>query len=73
MPILLNLERVIDGNTFDNFIVIIIHSLIFGGISKASVTNKVVYFGFDGVIIFQGLTLEKLPQNTTNAFAIMCN
>jgi hypothetical protein len=61
MPILLNLERVIDGNTFDNFIVIIIHSLVFGGMSEASITNKVVYFGFDGVIIFQGLTLEEIP------------
>jgi hypothetical protein len=55
MPILLNLERIIDGSTFDNFIVIIIHSLVFGGMSKANITNKVVCFGFIGVIIFQGL------------------
>ncbi len=62
MPILLNLERIINGNTFDNFIVIIIHSLVFGGMSKANITNKVVCFGFDGVIILQDLTLEEIPQ-----------
>jgi hypothetical protein len=58
----LNLEKIIDGNTFDNFIVVIIHSLVFGGMSKANITSKVVCFEFDGVIIFQGLTLKEIPQ-----------
>jgi hypothetical protein len=62
MPILLNLEKIIDGNTFDNFIVVIIHSLVFGGMSKTNITNKGVCFGFDGVIILQGLTLKEIPQ-----------
>jgi hypothetical protein len=62
MPILLNLQRIIDRNTFDNFIVVIIHSLVFGGMSKVNITNKVVCFGFDGVIFFQGLTLKNIPQ-----------
>ncbi len=58
----MNLEKIIDGNTFDNFIVVIIHSLVFGGMSKANITSKVVCFEFDGVIIFQGLTLKEIPQ-----------
>jgi hypothetical protein len=62
MPILLNLENFINENTFDNFVVVIIHSLVFGGMSKVNNTNKVVCFGFDGVIVFQGLTLEEIPQ-----------
>jgi len=58
----LNLERIVDGNTFDNFIVVIIHFLVFGGMSKANITRKVVCFEFDGVIIFQSLTLKEIPQ-----------
>ncbi len=53
MPTLLNLERIVDGGMFDNLITMIIHSLvIFGGMSKIDITNKVVCFGVDGVTIF---------------------
>jgi len=56
--ILLNLERIVNGGTFDNFTFIIIHSLgIFGGMSKIDIINKVVCFGADGVIVFQGLKI----------------
>jgi hypothetical protein len=50
MPILLNLERTVDGHTFDNLITMIIHYLvIFGGMLETDITNKVVCFGVDGV------------------------
>jgi hypothetical protein len=56
VPILLNLEKTVDGRTFDNLITMIVHYLvIFGGMSKTNITNKVVCFRVDGVIIFQGL------------------
>ncbi len=53
VPILLKLERIVDGGTFDNLITMIIHFLvIFGGMSEIDITNKVVCFGVDGVTIF---------------------
>lgn len=56
VPILLNLERVVNGATSNNFIVMIIHFLIvFGGLLKMDIANKVVYFKADIVIVFQGL------------------
>ncbi len=54
----LNLERTIDGSTFDNLITMIIHYLvILGGMSKIDIINKMVCFGADGVTIFQGLKI----------------
>lgn len=56
MPILLNLEKIVNGSTFDNLIYVIIRSLaVFGGMSKIDIANKVVYFGANDVTIFQGL------------------
>jgi hypothetical protein len=53
MPILLNLEKIVDGSTFDNFTIIIIHFLvIFGGMLEIDLANKVLCFGVDGVTIF---------------------
>ncbi len=58
MPILLNLEMIVDGSTFDNFTIIIIHFLVvFGGMLEIDLGNKVVCFGVDSVIIFQGLKI----------------
>jgi hypothetical protein len=55
-PILLNLERVVDGNTSNNLIVIIICFLTnLGGLLVVDVANTVVCFGANGVIVFQGL------------------
>jgi hypothetical protein len=54
--IFLNLEKIVDGGTFDNFTTIIICYLdIFGGMLKNDLGYKVVYFGVDGVIVFQEL------------------
>jgi hypothetical protein len=56
VPILLNLERIVDGGMFNNLIIMIMHFLvIFGGMSKTNIANKVVCFGANGIIIFQGL------------------
>jgi hypothetical protein len=58
VPILLNLERIINGGTFDNLAFTTIRShVIFGGMSETYIINKVVCFGADGVIIFQGLKI----------------
>jgi len=63
VPILLNLERTVDGGTFDNLITMIIHCpVIFGWMSKIGITNKVVCFGVDGVTIFQGFKTSVTTQ-----------
>ncbi len=56
MPILLNLERIVDGGTFDNLIAVTICFLIiFDGMLEINIANKVLCFGVDTVIIFQCL------------------
>jgi hypothetical protein len=41
VPILLNLEKIINGGTFDNLFTMIIHCLVyFGGMSEIDITNK---------------------------------
>jgi hypothetical protein len=55
VPIFLNLEKIVHGGTSNNLISIIIHSLaIFGGMLETNVANKIVYFGANSVINFQG-------------------
>jgi hypothetical protein len=56
VPIFLNLRKFVHGGTYDNITLIIIFSLvIFGGMPKANIANKVVCFELNGVTIFQGL------------------
>jgi hypothetical protein len=62
VSILLNLERIVNGSTSDNLTFIIIRSLVFGGMSKTDITNKVVFFGANGVIVFQGLKINVTVQ-----------
>ncbi len=63
VPILLNLERIVDGGMFNNLTIMIIHFLaIFGGMPKTTIANKVVCFGVNGVIVFQGLKIGVLVQ-----------
>jgi hypothetical protein len=53
VPIILNLKRIIDGGTLDNLIVVIIHPhVIFGGMLKVDIVNKIVCFGVDGDYYF---------------------
>ncbi len=63
VSILFNLERIVDGGMFNNFIVMIIHFVvIFGGMLEINIANKVVCFGVEGVIIFQGLKTNVIVQ-----------
>jgi hypothetical protein len=56
VPIFLNLQKVLDGETFDNFSKLIVQRLVeFGSMTKKDVTNKLVCFKVDGMIVFQGL------------------
>lgn len=65
VPILLNLEKIVDGGTSNNFINVIIRSLVvFYGMSKIYLSIKVVCFGADGVTIFQGLKIGVIVQLT---------
>lgn len=49
VPIILNLKIIIDESTFDILISVIILSLvIFGGMLKVDIVNKIVCFGVDG-------------------------
>jgi hypothetical protein len=58
MPIILNLEKIVNEGTYDNLASIIICSLaVFGDI-----TNKVVCFGANSVTIFQGLKIGVTVQ-----------
>jgi hypothetical protein len=58
VPIILNLERIVNGGTFDNLTSIIIHSFVVFGDN----TNKVVCFRANGVTIFQGLKTGVIVQ-----------
>jgi len=63
VPILLNLERIVNGSTFNNLIYVIIHFLlVFGGMSKSDIANIVVCFGVNNVIIFQNLKISVIVQ-----------
>ncbi len=63
VPIFFNLERIINGSTFDKLtFVIICYFSNFGGMSKIDIANKVVYFGVDNVTIFQGLKTNVIVQ-----------
>lgn len=53
--ILLNLQRVVDGTTFNNLTKIIVKSLMeYGSLNEKKIANKLVYFGANDVTIFQG-------------------
>jgi hypothetical protein len=63
VPILLNLERIVNGGTSNNLTSVIIRSLaIFDGTSEIDIANKVVCFGADGVTIFQSLKTSVIVQ-----------
>ncbi len=53
VPILLNLQMVLDGATFVNLTKFIVQNLVeFGNMAKQNVANKLVCFGVDGMTIF---------------------
>jgi hypothetical protein len=63
VPILLNLKKIVDECTYDNLTLVIIFSLvIFDGMPKANIANKVVCFEVNGVTVFQGLKISVTIQ-----------
>jgi hypothetical protein len=54
MLLLLNLERVFGKISFvNNLITLILKSLVeYGGLTIEEITNKLDYFGLDGVVVF---------------------
>jgi hypothetical protein len=73
VSILLNLQRVINGATFDNLTIAIVCFLIhLGGILGIDVANKVVCFKANHVIVFQGLKACVIVQlmNKHNAYIV---
>ncbi len=63
VPILLNLDTIVVGGTFDNLTTMIICFLvIFGGILEINIVNKVLCFGVNSVIVFHGLNIGVIVQ-----------
>jgi hypothetical protein len=53
--ILLNLQKVVNGNTSNNMTFIIVGNLVkFGGLIQNVLAKKLISFGIDGVMVFQG-------------------
>ncbi len=53
--ILLNLQKVVDGNTSNNMTSMIMGNLVkFGGLIENDLAKKLISFGIDGVMVFQG-------------------
>jgi len=52
-PIVLTLQQVVEGSHAENLIKVIVESLfLYGGLSKSSLTLKLVCFGADNVRMF---------------------
>ncbi len=53
IPILLNLERLISDDTFDNLTNVILNSsLVYGGLIVQEINDKLIYCGSYGVVVF---------------------
>ncbi len=53
ISILLNLEKLISSGTIDNLTtMILIFLLVYGGLTVEKINNKLICFGFDGVVVF---------------------
>jgi hypothetical protein len=60
---LLNLERVIGGNSSNNFTLLILKSLDeYGGMIVEQIVSKVVCFGSNGVLVFIGVHIGVATQ-----------
>jgi len=53
IPILLTLERVVEGRNTDNLTIVITQALMQqGGLTQEEIVEKLICFGVDGVSIF---------------------
>jgi hypothetical protein len=67
VPMLISLQRVVDGVGANNLTIVIMEALQKGrGLSYVSITHKLLCFGADGVIIFQGTKIDVTKQINTN-------
>jgi hypothetical protein len=56
LPILLNLQRVVNGSIVDNLTYLIIQNLIeYGRLNEVDITKKLICFGANGVMVFHGV------------------
>ncbi len=54
--VLFTMKQIVDGSNFDNLTKVLMNSLkLCGRISKEHITNKLVFFGANGVSVFQGM------------------
>ncbi len=59
ISILLNLEKLIGDGTIDNLTIVISNFLlVYGGLIVEKISNKLICFGFDGVVVFIGVFKE---------------
>jgi len=62
ISILLNLEKLIGGGTIDNLTIVTSNFLlVYGGLIVEKISNKLICFGFDGVVVFIGVFKEYKP------------
>ncbi len=68
LPILLNLQRMIDGSIANNLTFLIIQSLVeYGGLSEVNIARKLICFSVDEVTIFHrvksGVTIQLMQKH----------
>jgi hypothetical protein len=67
VPMLISLQRVVDGAKVNNLTIVIMEALQKGGgLSYASIIHKLLCFGVDGIITFQGTKIGVTKQINTN-------
>ncbi len=63
IPIILNLQRVLDGGTINNLMFIALSLVDYGCLSEMDIANKLVFFRANEVIIFLGIKFG-VPKNS---------
>ncbi len=63
VPLLLNLERLLGRGTVDNFITLILKSLMeYGGLTTKHVVSKLTCFASDKVVVFTNIQTTVVTQ-----------
>jgi hypothetical protein len=72
IPILLHLERLVGGGNVDNLTNVILKSLMVnGGLTMEEINNKLISFGFNGVVVFTYVHNGVITQITKKATPFM--
>jgi hypothetical protein len=57
-PILVTLEQLVNGGTIDNLTEVIMDNVFqYGGLSKFDLVSKLISFGANGVLVFEGVKM----------------